>query len=329
MRKTTRLLAMFLMLLIVVSALTGCIKSNEEKNEVRKEEAHKGAYYKGLSEEEQQEFDYNLYTIFESDDYKALSDEEKDELIEKFVASEKLKKEVQAELNKEQKRKEQIEKELEALTCKQDTTEEENQQIEALKQEKAYLETADGVRETTNNNEIFSISNPEKAITKINGIYKYGGYVYIDVEILENETIGGVEFFSTYEAFCSIGKSVDANDSYDDILDQISKTEFCHYDFKCVNKNAESHKEYFEQNKYSMYSKIQAGENRGCEFSVVESWEKEGDSEHPEFVIKQQTGDDVMYYMATYNNSSYSFHIIQKICPEFWAQLEVEQGKSA
>lgn len=329
MRKTTRLLAMFLMLLIVVSALTGCIKSDEEKNEIRKEEAHKGAYYKGLSEEEQQEFDYNLYTIFESDDYKALSDEEKDELIEKFVASEKLKKEVQAELNKEQERKEQIEKELEALTCKQDTTEEENQQIEALKQEKAYLETVDGVRETTNNNEDFAISNPEKTVTKINGIYKYGGRVYIDVDILASETIGDVEFFLTYNAFCSIGQWVNENDGYEAILKRISKTEFINFEFKYTNRNAGSHKEYFEQNKYSMYSKIQAGENRGCEFSVVESWEKEGDSEHPEFVIKKQTGDDVMYYMATYNNSSYSFHIIQKICPEFWAQLEVEQGKSA
>lgn len=172
MRKTTRLLAMFLMLLIVVSALTGCMKSDEEKNEIRQEGTHKGTYYKGLSEEEQQEFDYDLYTIFESDDYKALSDEEKDDLIEKFVASEKLKKEVLAELNKEQERKEQIEKELEALTSKQDTTEEENNKIEALKQEKAYLEIVDGVRKTTNNNEIFSISNPEKTITKINGIYK-------------------------------------------------------------------------------------------------------------------------------------------------------------
>ena len=71
-------------------------------------------------------------------------------------------------------------------------------------------------------------------------------------------------------------------------------------------------------------------ESHGYNLSIVESWQTTK-SEYPEFIINAKSEDDEMMYMATYSPelARYRVQPIQKVCPEFWAQLEIERAKTA
>lgn len=97
----------------------------------------------------------------------------------------------------------------------------------------------------------------------------------------------------------------------------------------CTNRNAETQKEFFEQNKYLIDPSIKKGESEGYRFSVVESWENNQDSAHPEFLINCERDGEEVLFLITYSDGRYVIQGIQKICPEFWAQMEIEQNKQA
>lgn len=383
MRKTTRLLATFLMLLIVVVALTGCIKSDEEKDAIRQEETHKGGYYKGLSEEEQQEFDDKLKTIFEHDDYKDLSDDEKNDLVERFVESEKLQTEIKKEQEEQNQRQEELEEELGALSEELNnifTSEEElshseqvsqvagaiantknelkdiinssastaNEiaeaqekldQVEALEQEYASSQTTSSIINALENDRCFQGSAGNYTLNKINGIYFWGGNVLVDAELVKTENIAGAEICTKVNGFakCYILHGFDDVNSYAQIIKDInSKSELGDMFFTYTSSNEEWHKDYFEQNRGTLLKDyVKMYEECNVEVSVVSSWESTNDPEHPIYFVayKLKSSQDILGVdMIKYDDIQQSYlkaGKIENICPEFWAQLEVEQEKDA
>lgn len=322
-------------------------KENERKAKVRDDD-----FYKALGENEKKDFDNKLNDIVYSDYYKNLDDVEKDKLLDKFVESEKIIKEVSQD--PKDKKPEEIENkiiekrnELENVKKEIDNlknsgaseeeiaeAEEKQQQVEkqikSAEQEKAYWETVETVKESVSINEIFSIRNPELKIRRVNSVYDYEGGVYFNADFIKEEIIDGKSYYSQLNQFCSTSAIITGEENYYEILQIISQDPIIDVDRTCINKNSQEQKEYFEKNKSSMDSIFDILESLGYNLSIVESWQTTK-SEYPEFIINAKSEDDERMYMATYSPdlARYRVQPIQKVCPEFWAQLEIERAKTA
>lgn len=71
-------------------------------------------------------------------------------------------------------------------------------------------------------------------------------------------------------------------------------------------------------------------------FSIIRSWNRVAengniDIEHPIYHLRVSRNDGgiIGERLLIYNDSEYIMYNIEKICPEFWAQLEAEQAKVA
>lgn len=332
---------------------TASEKTPEEKENERKEKVHDGNHYQNLTDDEKNKFDKKLNDIVNSDYYKNLDDEAKDKLIDKFVESEKTIKEVSQDpkdkkpeeienkISDKQNELDHIQKEIEDLKNSGASeeeiakTEEKRQQVEkqikSVEQEKAYWETVETVKESTTNNVTFSIENPGTTIRRINGIYAYEGNAYFNIDALKEEIIDGRSYYSQSNQFCRISKIVNGDEPYKEVLRLISESGSIWVEKTCINKNSQEQKEYFEKNKYQIDDWFEYLENRGYTLSIEESWEIEGQETHPEFIIKSVKDNVEEYYMVTYETSlnKYRTPDLKKICPEFWAQLEIERAKTA
>lgn len=331
---------------------TASEKTPEEKENERKEKVHDGNHYQNLTDDEKNDFDKKLNDIVNSDYYKNLDDEAKDKLIDKFVESEKIikdvsqdpkdkkPKEIENKISDKQNELDNIQKEIEDLKNSGASeeeiakTEEKRQQIEKqikeAEQEKAYWETVETVKESTTNNITFSIENPGTTIRRINGIYAYEGGAYFNIDAVKEEIIDGKSYYSQSNQFCCISKIVNGDETYKEVLRLISESGSIWVDRTCINKNSQEQKDYFEKNKSSMDSIFDILESLGYNLSIVESWQTTK-SEYPEFIINAKSEDDERMYMATYSPdlARYRVQPIQKVCPEFWAQLEIERAKTA
>ena len=332
---------------------TASEKTPEEKENERKEKVHDGNHYQNLTDDEKNKFDKKLNDIVNSDYYKNLDDEAKDKLLDKFVESEKTIKEVSQDpkdkkpeeienkISDKQNELDNIQKEIEDLKNSGASeeeiakTEEKRQQVEkqikSVEQEKAYWETVETVKESTTNNVTFSIENPGTTIRRINGIYAYEGNAYFNIDALKEEIIDGRSYYSQSNQFCRISKIVNGDEPYKEVLRLISESGSIWVEKTCINKNSQEQKEYFEKNKYQIADWYEYLENRGYTLSIEESWEIEGQETHPEFIIKSVKDNVEEYYMVTYETSlnKYRTPDLKKICPEFWAQLEIERAKTA
>lgn len=331
---------------------TASEKTPEEKENERKEKVHDGNHYQNLTDDEKNKFDKKLNDVVNSDYYKNLDDEAKDKLLDKFVESEKTIKEV-SQYPKDKKPEEienkitvkrteldNIQKEIEdsknsgASEEEIAKTEEKRQQVEeqikSAEQEKAYWETVETVKESTTNNTVFSIENPGTTIRRINGIYAYEGNAYFNIDAVKEEIIDGKSYYSQSNQFCRISEIVNGDETYKEVLRLISESGGIWVERTCINKNSQEQKEYFEKNKSSMDSIFDILESLGYNLSIVESWQTTK-SEYPEFIINAKSEDDESMYMATYSPdlARYRVQPIQKVCPEFWAQLEIERAKTA
>lgn len=332
---------------------TASEKTPEEKENERKEKVHDGNHYQNLTDDEKNKFDKKLNDIVNSDYYKNLDDEAKDKLIDRFVESEKTIKEVSQD--PKDKKPEEIENkiiekrnELENVKKEIDNlknsgaseeeiakAEEKQQQVEkqikSAEQEKAYWETVETVKESTTNNVTFSIENPGTTIRRINGIYAYQGGAYFNIDAVKEEIIDGKSYYSQSNQFCCISEIVNGDETYKEVLRLISESGGIWVEKTCINKNSQEQKEYFEKNKYQIDDWFEYLENRGYTLSIEESWEIEGQETHPEFIIKSVKDNVEEYYMVTYETSlnKYRTPDLKKICPEFWAQLEIEQAQNA
>ena len=332
---------------------TASEKTPEEKENERKEKVHDGNHYQNLTDDEKNKFDKKLNDIVNSDYYKNLDDEAKDKLLDKFVESEKTIKEVSQDpkdkkpeeienkISDKQNELDNIQKEIEDLKNSGASeeeiakTEEKRQQVEkqikSVEQEKAYWETVETVKESTTNNVTFSIENPGTTIRRINGIYSYEGGAYFNIDAVKEEIIDGKSYYSQSNQFCRISKIVNGDEPYKEVLRLISESGSIWVEKTCINKNSQEQKEYFEKNKYQIDDWFEYLENRGYTLSIEESWEIEGQETHPEFIIKSVKDNVEEYYMVTYETSltKYRTPDLKKICPEFWAQLEIERAKTA
>lgn len=331
---------------------TASEKTPEEKENERKEKVHDGNHYQNLTDDEKNKFDKKLNDIVNSDYYKNLDDEAKDKLIDKFVESEKTIKEVSQDpkdkkpeeienkITEKRNELENVKKEIDNLknsgASEEEIAEAEEKQqqvekqIKSAEQEKAYWETVETVKESVSINEIFSIRNPELKIRRVNGVYMYEGTAYINADFIKEEVIDGKSYYSKLNQFCRINDIVTGEENYEEILKIISGDVIIDVDRTCINKNSKEQKEYFEKNKSSMDSIFDILESLGYNLSIVESWQTTK-SEYPEFIINAKSEDDERMYMATYSPdlARYRVQPIQKVCPEFWAQLEIERAKTA
>lgn len=331
---------------------TASEKTPEEKENERKAKVHDGNHYQNLTDDEKNDFDKKLNDVVNSDYYKNLDDEAKDKLIDKFVESEKIIKEVSQDpkdkkpgeienkISDKQNELENVKKEIEDLKNSGASeeeiakAEEKQQQVEkqikSAEQEKAYWETVETVKESTTNNVTFSIENPGTTIRRINGIYAYEGGAYFNIDAVKEEIIDGKSYYSQSNQFCCISEIVNGDETYKEVLRLISESGGIWVDRTCINKNSQEQKDYFEKNKSSMDSIFDILESLGYNLSIVESWQTTK-SEYPEFIINAKSEDDERMYMATYSPdlARYRVQPIKKVCSEFWAQLEIERAKTA
>lgn len=327
-------------------------EKEKQDKEKAQEKAHDDDHYQNLTDDEKKDFDKKLDDIVDSDHYKNLDDEEKDKLLDKFVESEKVQQEIkndkpdkkpaeiQTKIEDKQTELENVQKEIEDLK-NSGASEEEivkaeekqqqvEEQIKSAEQEKAYWETVETVKESVSINENFSTRNPELKIRRVNGVYMYEGTAYINADFIKEEVIDGKSYYSKLNQFCRINDIVTGKENYEEILKIISGDVIIDVDRTCINKNSQEQRDYFEKNKSSMDSIFDILENNDYSLSIIESWQTTT-SEYPEFIINAKSENDEMMYMATYSPelARYRVQPIQKICPEFWAQLEIERSQTA
>lgn len=329
---------------------TASEKTPEEKENERKEKVHDGNHYQNLTDDEKNKFDKKLNDIVNSDYYKNLDDEAKDKLIDKFVESEKTIKEVSQDpkdkkpeeienkITEKRNELENVKKEIdnlknsgaseEEIAKAEEKQQQVEKQIKSAEQEKAYWETVETVKESVSINEIFSIRNPELKIRRVNGVYMYEGTAYINADFIKEEVIDGKSYYSKLNQFCRINDIVTGEENYEEILKIISGDVIIDVDRTCINKNSKEQLDKFDEIKNEI-SSLTGLENLGYTLSVVESWETT-DYSNPEYIVKAQSEDDERWYMVTYEPhlDIYRRQPIRKICPEFWAQLEIERSKT-
>lgn len=325
-------------------------KTDKEKAQ---EKAHDDDFYQGLDDDEKKDFDNKLNDIVDSDYYKDLDEKGKDELLDKFVESEKVQQELKndaedkkpeefdAKIDNKQNELDQVKKELEDLKNSgaseeeiakaEEKQQEVEEEIKSAEQEKAYWETVETVKESVPTNELFASQYSNIQVRKINSIFADAMSVYINADLTMDEIIDGKVYKSqqnTYLAFDM--QDIIESTSYSDILQMIKGTNLIFSDSVCVNKNSQNHKDYFMNNKNSISSKFSKLESQGYTFEIQDSWENES-SDKPNFLIKADNGKNEKYIYVKYDSfdNSYSAKYIKKICPEFWAQLEIERAQTA
>ncbi len=366
----------------LINEIKNKFKSEEEKNNDRKEQIHDDDHYQNLDEDEMRDFDDKFDQIVDSDEYKKLDDDQKDDLIDKFVESEKLQKEIEKEQVEQETRKEEVKEELgrvsESLKDvleKEDSTVQEVQQeisntknelneiinsetssseeiaaaqeklekVEKAEQEYVYYETSSAIKNQTASNQKNDISS-SMTLRKINGIYNDAGVMIIEGVFIQKDVVCGVEFFSEVIAFVTYSPNsgmVVSDMSYSEIVEYVNNNVgLIGFLASCSNvkdfERAKEREQYFQENKYSMHNAIQVDENRGRNFSIIKSWDRIGendtmDAEHPIYLLRETRADGSIIgdLYLIYNGSSYIIYNAEKICPEFWAQVEAEQNKQS
>lgn len=327
-------------------------KNDQERAQ---DKAHDSDHYKDLTQDEKKDFDNKLKDITDSDYYKNLDKKQKEELVDKFVESEKVEKEVasdpvdkdpeeiQSQISDLKDNLQDIQNELnnlkengaseEEIKEAEQKQQEVEDQIKSAEQEKAYWETVSTTKEAVDDNEVFNIRNSGLTIRRINSIFYNGRSLYVNADFVKEENIGGFIYKSKQNQYFRIvtNELISGNESYETILKLLSNNANIESMQICTNKNLQSHKDYFEKNKDTMGSfTLNHLIGQGYKFNVLDSWEIEN-QQQPNYVIEAYLNDNVNYYYLTYNNQTnrYDAQKIQKACPEFWNQLEIEQKAQA
>lgn len=281
-------------------------------------------HYNNLTEEEKKDFDKKLNEITDSDYYKDLDKKGKEELVKKFIESEETLKEVASD--PVDKKPEEIEQKIEELKQSGASDEE----IKAAEQEKDYWQAVETVKDSTTSNDVFNFHNPGLTIRKINGMYKYQGRVYFNADFIKEEVIDGKSYYSEVNQFCNLNLGVRGDETLEEVMNIISSAEGINAKKTCVNLNAESHKQFFEEEVIPNCKILKILIERGYSLSITESWEIENDPEHPQYIVEAVNGDKTDLSIIEFDSTEHRYVSIelQKICPEFWAQLEIEQQKT-
>lgn len=330
-------------------------EKEKQDKEKAQEKAHDDDHYQNLTDDEKKDFDKKLDELVDSDHYKGLDDKGKDELLEKFVESEKVQQEIkndkpdkkpaeiQTKIEDKQNELENVQKEIEDLK-NSGASEEEiakaeekqqqvEEQIKSAEQEKAYWETVETVKESIPTTIFFETQYSNAQVRKIYSIYSSGFLVYVNADIIRDEYIDGKIYKSQQNVYItfSVEDIIDHNTiQYSDVLKMIKDTDIISLNTPCLNKNQQSHKDYFWENKNNISQYLTMYEEQGYTLNVEESWETK-DSSKPSFLIRADDGTNEALLQLIYDQSvgRYLTSILHKVCPEFWAQLEIEQAQNA
>lgn len=311
MKKQIRVAFCAILVLFILAVLFVACDNGKSEGAAEKARgiAHKSEYYVALNDSEKTDFDAKLNDIIESEYFKNLDENGQTELVGKFVESEKTIKEI--------------------ANDPKDKSPEDLDDITATQQEIRYWKIVKAVKEATENNLTFRIENPNTVIRRINGLYVYQGGFYFNADIIIEEVICGKSFFSQQNVFCRSNEMATGEEEYDELIQLISIKDSIYWiDKICINRNSDEQLERFDEIKKSIDS-IMGLEKLNYVISVIESWETT-DHSYPEYIFKANSDDDERWYMLTYAPSikRYRRQPIQRICPEFWAQLEIERVKS-
>lgn len=279
--------------------------------------------YQDFSEDEKKSADKLLQKVVRMPQYQTLNDEEKADIVEKIIESEKIQNEIK---NNPDKSSEEIQTQIDEL--KQNGASEE--EVKSAEQEKAYWETVSNVKNTLATNSGLNNALVGYKIIKINGIYDSKGAIQIDAVFLKEEYFGGVTYFTQQNIFCRVSSyiaKIEPNESYEKILKIISESDSILPLLIQQDINNSNDIQKFSQLKE--YSNVIKGrELEGYTFKVIKSWKKEQNDEHPSFLVEGSKDDSQIIYKMDYNakDEKYQCSPMTKICPEFWAQLEKENA---
>lgn len=310
MKKQNGIFIAVILVFVVLSVIFVACDDDGSKEATRKarEIAQKSEYYFSLDENEKKEFDDELNEIIDSEYFKSLDENGKSELVGKFVESEKTIKEL--------------------ANDPKDKNPEDLDETTATQQEIKYWEIVKTVKETIENNLTFRIENPDTTVRRVNGIYVYQGGFYFNADIINEDIIDGKAYFSQKNVFCRSGGIATGEEEYDELIYLISKNSIYQIDKTCINKNSEEQTERFDEVKKDVSSLV-ALENLDYTIDIIESWNTTEHS-YPEYIVRARSEKNERWYMVTYepNLNKYRRQSIQRICPEFWAQLEIERAKN-
>lgn len=310
MKKQSRIFIAVILVFVVLSVIFVACDDDGSKEATRKarEIAQKSEYYISLDENEKKKFDDELNEIIDSEYFKSLDENGKSELVGKFVESEKTIKEL--------------------ANDPKDKNPEDLDETTATQQEIKYWEIVKTVKETIENNLTFRIENPDTTVRRVNSIYSYGGHAFFNIDIVREEVLGGKSFFSQVNMFCRTSEVVRGEEPTDAVLEKVLNTGIISVDKICANRNSQELLEKFDTIKNDIPSLTKLY-GYGYTLSVVESWETV-EHAHPEYIVKAKSEDDERWYIVMFseNQDKYGRQYIYKICPEFWAQLEIERAKN-
>lgn len=319
--KRKKILLIVVIGILVIGIVAGgvYIVSKQNMNDIQ-DVVNNNKDYQDFSEEEKKSADKLLQKVVRMPQYQTLNDEEKADIVEKIIESEKIQNEIK---NNPDKSSEEIQTQIDEL--KQNGASEE--EVKSAEQEKAYWEIVSSVKNTLATNSGLNNALVGYRIIKINGIYEEQGSIQVDGVFLKEEYFGGVTYFTQHSIFCIVSSNdpnMEANDSYEKILKIISESNYIVPSSFQEDINNSNDIQKFSQLK----ELIKGRELEGYTFKVIKSWKKEQNDEHPSFLVEGSKDDSQIIYRMDYiaKKDIYRCSPMIKICPEFWAQLEKENA---
>ena len=319
-----RIIVIVLILIIALFTI-GCESINEEYDAADK--LRETDFYKALSDDEKKEFDEELKKITGVGSYDLISDEGKEELIDRFFESQKVLHEI---------KNDKPDVDPETIVIPEDATEQEKAELE---QEKAYWETVGTIKDKVLSGRRV-LNGDYSTVRKVLAVYANDGQVgtslLVKAEFVNRYSYAGFEFYSLTTEYLQIVPdwTFDQSFSHEELLDIIDSSIMTATESICSDINNPEHIEYFNQNKDFVCEGFSYWLDQGYQVSVYESWECES-AEHPDFVLKlEKEGTKTLYTFSKYylgdekaqSAAKYSAGIYKRACEKFWNRLE---GKEA
>lgn len=300
----------------IVSTVVPFSLDKKSEDEVVKN-IHESEFYSMLINSEKEAFDAGLKELKNCDYYRELKREEKNELLMKYLESEKTKKEL-AKIES---------KNPEDIQIPTDGTEKE---IKAAQDEKAYWEIVDSIKEELAKNKSFSSKNKNLTAVSVDGIYSKLNEVLFKVGFVKTEEIGGKTYLSKSSKILSVKTEgfVLANTDYKNILGMIEGNKIREFQ-DCIKENTKENSKFFNENEYFIYGGFSILEQKGYSVRVVNSW---GIKEHnnPNYIVRATSKNDEVNILLTFDKlmTTYEATHLNKLCPEFWNHLENKENQA-
>lgn len=299
----------------IVSTVVPFSLDKKSEDEVVKN-IHESEFYSMLINSEKEAFDAGLKELKNCDYYRELKREEKNELLMKYLESEKTKKEL-AKIES---------KNPEDIQIPTDGTEKE---IKTAQDEKAYWEIVNSIKKAVSGDEHFSRTHKDLTAVSVDGVYSKFGEILFKVGFVRSEEIGGKIYLSRSSKIFSVKTEgfVLANTDHKTILGMIEGKDINVFQ-DCINENTKENLKFFIENEYFIFGGFSNLEQKGYSVQVSESW---GIEEHnnPNYIVRA-VGKDEIDVLLMFNKISTSYEAthINRLCPEFWNHVENKEKQA-